>query len=62
MNKLYAKHLSIEITRRCNMSCAHCMRGDALNIDINHQYIKNILKYFKSIHNPLNTYIIKYTI
>lgn len=51
MNKLYAKQLSIEITRRCNMSCAHCMRGDAQNTDINHQYIKNILKNFRSIQH-----------
>lgn len=50
MNKLYAKYLSIEITRRCNMSCAHCMRGDAQLIDIKQQYIKNVLKHFTSIH------------
>lgn len=51
MNKLYAKQLSIEITRRCNMLCAHCMRGDIQSVDINHQYIKNILKHFKSIQH-----------
>lgn len=49
-NKLYAKQLSIEITRRCNMACAHCMRGDAQQLDINHQSIRNILKHFKHIH------------
>lgn len=26
--------LVIEITRRCNMCCAHCLRGDAQNLDI----------------------------
>lgn len=26
----------IEITRRCNMCCAHCLRGDAIA-----QYIEN---------------------
>lgn len=51
MNKLYAKNLSIEITRRCNMSCSHCMRGNAQNMDIEHLHIKNILKHFKSIHH-----------
>lgn len=51
MNKLYAKDLSIEITRRCNMSCSHCMRGDVQNIDINHRHIKNLLKYFQHIQH-----------
>ena len=53
MNKLYAKNLCIEITRRCNMSCAHCMRGDSQNIDIEHRYIKNLLKHFQHIHHIL---------
>lgn len=26
--------LCIEVTRRCNMSCAHCLRGDAQNADM----------------------------
>ena len=68
MNKLYAKQLSIEITRRCNMSCAHCMRGDAQNIDIDQHHIRNILKNFKSIQHfnitggepSLNTSAIRY--
>lgn len=68
MNKLYAKNLSIEITRRCNMSCAHCMRGDSQNIDIEHRYIKNLLKHFQHIHRltitggepSLNTKAMKY--
>ena len=51
MNKLYAKHLCIEITRRCNMSCAHCMRGDIQNVDIEHIHIKNLLKHFKHIQH-----------
>lgn len=68
MNKLYAKNLSIEVTRRCNMSCTHCMRGDAQNVDIKQQHIKNILRNFKSIQHfnitggepSLNTSAIRY--
>ena len=26
--------LVIEVTRRCNMGCAHCLRGEAENIDV----------------------------
>ena len=29
----------IEITRRCNMCCAHCLRGDAEAVDIQERYI-----------------------
>lgn len=28
----YASDVAIEVTRRCNMKCAHCLRGDAQNI------------------------------
>lgn len=30
----YAYNVVIEVTRRCNMNCAHCLRGDAQNLDI----------------------------
>lgn len=33
-NEIVFNDLAIEITRRCNMSCAHCLRGDTQNIDI----------------------------
>lgn len=51
MNKLYAKDLCIEITRRCNMSCTHCMRGDIQNVDIDHRHIKSLLKHFQHIQH-----------
>lgn len=68
MNKFYFKTLSIEVTRRCNMSCAHCMRGNSQNIDISLVDIKNILKHTKDIHHlnitggepSLNTDAIRY--
>lgn len=50
MEKLYIKNLSIEVTRRCNMVCAHCMRGDTENLDIIHQDIRNILKHVQHVH------------
>lgn len=42
MEKLFIENLIIEVTRRCNMSCSHCLRGDAENIDINVKYIDNL--------------------
>lgn len=37
----------IEITRRCNMCCAHCLRGDAENVDIQERYIDAFLDSFE---------------
>lgn len=44
MNKYYLNELAVEVTRRCNMSCAHCLRGEAQNCDINHKYIDALLE------------------
>ncbi|WP_242052476.1 radical SAM protein [Dysgonomonas sp. GY75] len=49
MEKLRLNTLSIEVTRRCNMSCGHCMRGDAQDMDIRHKDIRNVLKHIRSI-------------
>lgn len=35
--------LAIETTRRCNMACAHCLRGDAQAMDMKPEYIDRIL-------------------
>lgn len=51
MAKFYAKYLTIEITRRCNMSCKHCLRGNAQNIDIDYKYIDQLLSHFQSVRN-----------
>ena len=44
--KLCFDNLVIETTRKCNMCCAHCMRGDAENTDLNldrfAEFIKNV--------------------
>lgn len=41
--KLTFEVLTIETTRRCNMKCAHCLRGDAQDVDINYQHIDDLL-------------------
>lgn len=41
----------IEVTRRCNMSCAHCLRGCAQNMDINTDYIDRLLDSVDNIGN-----------
>lgn len=42
--------ISIEVTRRCNMLCPHCMCGDAQNIDIDLSYISEFLQQFRGKH------------
>lgn len=35
--------LILEVTRRCNMCCAHCLRGDAEDIDMEKETVDEIL-------------------
>jgi organic radical activating enzyme len=35
-------NLIIEVTRRCNLQCCHCLRGEAENIDIDLKYVEEI--------------------
>ncbi len=37
-------NLVIEVTRRCNMACAHCMRGEAQNKDLALGYVDDVLR------------------
>ena len=46
MNPMTIDSLAIEVTRRCNMSCAHCMRGDVPttgNVDMELSVVKPLL-------------------
>lgn len=42
-------HLAIEVTRRCNIQCNHCLRGDIQNKNIPLEYIDNLLDQIHSI-------------
>lgn len=35
--------LVLEVTRRCNMACAHCLRGDAQDLDMDESIIDAVL-------------------
>lgn len=47
--------LSLEVTRRCNLNCAHCMRGEAQNIDMSNDIIDNLLVQTNEIEKVLFT-------
>lgn len=34
----------IEVTRRCNMSCQHCLRGEQQKVNIDHNHITTLLE------------------
>lgn len=36
--------LAIETTRRCNMKCAHCLRGNAQSLDIDIAYVDKLFE------------------
>lgn len=48
MNKLYGE-VVIELTRRCNMSCEHCLRGEPEDMDMASGYMATLLDKFDYI-------------
>jgi len=47
--------LVIEVTRRCNLECEHCCRGDRENLDIDVEYIETMIKNISSIQSLIFT-------
>ena len=44
LRKLNVRSLAIETTRRCNMQCEHCMRGDAQNKDMSMETLDRLFR------------------
>ena len=42
-----ASTVVIKVTRRCNMCCAHCLRGNGQNLDIKPEYIDKFFDKFR---------------
>ena len=55
MKALRVEQLGFEITRKCNMRCAHCMRGDPQCKDISKDVIDKTLDNVASINTLLLT-------
>lgn len=62
--------LVLEVTRKCNLSCAHCLRGDQENLDMEKSTVDSILIQTSSIEQiiftggepVLNVDLIEYTV
>lgn len=54
MKKYIFAGLVIELTRRCNMCCKHCGRGEAQNITITKEIIDRI---FENVQDCLSLYV-----
>lgn len=51
MRKLIFDSISIEVTRRCNLSCRHCLRGDAQAVDIEPATIDALMEQVARIYS-----------
>lgn len=68
MEKISINNLIVEVTRRCTLKCAHCLRGDAQDLDMQIAYIDKLLEQVEYISTvtftggepSLNTPIISY--
>lgn len=49
MDKIVFNQLTFEVTRRCNMACAHCLRGDAENVDLWNMDVDGVLEQTEAI-------------
>lgn len=44
------QNLVIEVTRKCNMACEHCLRGEATKLEMKKEYIDSLLSQVESIN------------
>ena len=49
MEKVIFNQMAVEVTRRCNIACGHCLRGDAENVDLTGMDIDSILDQTEAI-------------
>lgn len=49
--KINVDHLVLEVTRQCNMRCAHCLRGDAQCVDMPNKIIDKVLDSVSEIYS-----------
>lgn len=53
--KTYVGQLIFEVTRKCNMHCAHCLRGDVQGLDMAEEIMDRVLDSVDSLCDVLFT-------
>lgn len=48
--KCVVGNLTVEITRRCNLKCKHCMRGEAECVDISYRDVDSLFSLVNEVH------------
>lgn len=51
MEKCYVENLAMIVTDRCNLDCAHCLRGKKCNRDMSDEVLESTLSQIRSIGN-----------
>lgn len=51
MTKLLIDQLVVEVTRRCNLRCAHCLRRDARDVDLDERHVRTLLAQTAAIYS-----------
>ena len=52
--KLHFDIFNVELTRRCNLSCEHCLRGEAQDINITSEIIDKAFEQIQGISGQVN--------
>lgn len=47
--KVKLENLAIELTKRCNLDCAHCLKGESQKVDISKETIDSIFSQIDTI-------------
>ena len=55
LKRIAIDNLVVEITRKCQLKCAHCLKGDAQNVDMSVDVIDKLLESVVSIGTLLFT-------
>lgn len=58
--KLHINRLSFEMTRQCNLACAHCARGEAQNAVIKREYIDRVLDQIDYVYDCIKRWNARY--
>ena len=48
---MIVQNLSLELTRKCNLNCRHCMRGESQNLTMDDEVIERIFKDINGVYS-----------